>query len=190
MKVVKINFDALMRAKNHDHFWREVSNILFEKGFHYDAPSCERKFLQAKTLYRNYVLEKKRTGGVGPSCDQNARSRSLFWNDDMHFIMEKDDIANPAMTVSIGSSNIVAMGEPRCKASVCHQEEDIPSIARSRIPSLKRPKSKSDAKTEAYLQMVAVTNRRTDVLMGLKKSNEKCDFELEDEEEEMRRGEY
>lgn len=206
IKVVKTNLHVLQQSKNQDHFWREVKLILAEKGYHYDESSCERKFLHAKKLYRDYVLERNKTGKPGPSevknvqsegenaqsQGKNASSNLWFWNENMHAIMAKDDISSPPITLCAGSSDAVRLNAPHI-SHPAQNEPHVPLIGRSKVPALKRPKSKQQAKAEMYNSVVAAMDRRTAAitaaLQGKKKGpNVDNDFRPEDEEEERRRG--
>ncbi|KAK3931950.1 Splicing factor U2AF 65 kDa subunit [Frankliniella fusca] len=178
IRVVKSNFDILQGAKNTDIFWREVSKLMADKEHYYDPSACERKFDQAKKLYRSHKAELLRTGAEG-----DKQHDQWYWNDDMHFVMKKDTISNPPMTMSMGSSRAVAarnmaaddeddeddirMGHSKNNR---HGEDNLP-VMRCNIPKLKKPKSKQDARLEAFLVVAAAMDRRTAVLARQSSSN-------------------
>lgn len=186
IQVVKTNHDLLINSNNTDHFWREVSDIMSSRGFHFDGPTCERKFQAGQKLYRNQMRDLARTGAEG--LDE-SHEKQWFCSKDMQVIMANDEIVQPTMTVSAGSSNIVTLAQTQGNSSknVLSQREqvNIPRIGRSRIPQLRRPKSKHEARTDAFLQLAAAMNRRTDVLLTSKTSTVSVpNPDSEDEEEE------
>ena len=126
-----------------------------ENNYFQSAATCERRFKEGEKLYRLQAAALASSGEPAP------KKNLWFWNEDMHFMMEKDVTVHAPVTISCGSTSVRTV-QPTSSAQALQQPTHI---GKSRVPQLKRPASQKQLDRQALQKMADALEFKNKILM-------------------------